>query len=359
MDEIPASGAPRVSVIIPSAAASELLAACLRSLARHAPKGIPFETIVVLNNATSASEARIQGAFSGVQVLSSSVNLGLAGAGNLGRARSKGELLAILHDDAEIEPGWMEALIESADLHPEAGAIGSKVYFPDGRLQSAGNILWRDGTTSPPWVGPAPDPAAFDELRAVDYCGTSSILVRTATWDAVGGLDERFFPAYYVDVDLCMGVRHVGQVVLYEPRSRIRHHRGASMRNRFRFFVSARNRSLFLEKWERAMDQHEPPAPGSPEAITRALECARAFVPRVVRPNDALAPRTYTMPEVAALERRNLERDLAVNREYVADLSAALEASEERLRAIVRLRWWRLYHRLLPLLRRVAALSRR
>src|SRR5450631_1497794 len=163
MDEIPASGTPRVSVVIPSAATSDLLAACLRSLARHAPAGIPFETIVVLNNATRESEARIYDAFKGVRVVSSSVNLGLAGAGNLGRAHARGELLAILHDDAEIEAGWMEALVETADLHPEAGAIGSKVFFPDGRLQSAGNILWRDGTTSPPWIGPAPDPAAFDE----------------------------------------------------------------------------------------------------------------------------------------------------------------------------------------------------
>src|SRR5262249_11859966 len=156
-------------------------------------------------------------------------NLGLAGAGNRGRALAKGELLVLLHDDAEVEPGWLEALVEAADRHPEAGAIGGKVLFPDGRLQSAGMILWRDATTSPPWTkGTTPDPAAFDRPRAVDYCGTCSLLVRAAVWDAAGGLDERLFPVYFVDVDLAMAIRRMGRVVLYEPRSVIRHHQGAS-----------------------------------------------------------------------------------------------------------------------------------
>lgn len=60
-------------------------------------------------------------------------------------------------------------------------------------------MLWRDATTPP--VGPdAPD--GYLERRPVDYTGSASMLVRAATWDAVGGMGERFFPAYFVDVDL-------------------------------------------------------------------------------------------------------------------------------------------------------------
>ena len=268
---LPSPSAPRVSVIIPAAARPELLYACLRSLAMHGPRRIPFETLVVLNAPASAAEALLAATVTGVRIVSSPVNLGLAGAGNRGRALARGEYLVLLHDDAEVEPGWLEALVAAADAHSKAGAVGGKVLHPDGSLQNAGMILWQDATTAPPWIGPPPPPSAFDRPRAVDYCGTSSLLVRAATWDAVGGLDERFFPAYYVDVDLGMAIRRRGQVVWYEPRSVIRHHRGASGDLRFRLFVTNRNRQLFLDKWASALTEHEPRIENSPAAIERAL----------------------------------------------------------------------------------------
>src|SRR5205823_9873337 len=121
-----------------------LLHACLRSIVRYGPSTIPYETIVVLNEAGDEDASRLSEAAAGVQVISSRVNLGLAGACNRGRDLARGEFLLVLHDDAEVEPGWMEALVQTADSHPQAGAIGGKVLHPDGRLQHAGMIMWRD-----------------------------------------------------------------------------------------------------------------------------------------------------------------------------------------------------------------------
>ena len=364
---LPAPAAPRVSIVIPAAARPELLYACLRSLALHGPRRIPFETLVVLNAPSSAAEALLRETVSGVRIVASPVNLGLAGAGNRGRALARGEYLVILHDDAEIEPGWLEALVAAAEAHPEAGAVGGKVLHPDGSLQNAGMILWRDATTAPPWIGPVPPPSAFDQPRAVDYCGTSSLLVRAATWDAVGGLDERFFPAYYVDVDLAMAIRQRGQVVWYEPRSVIRHHRGASGEMRFRLFVTQRNRRLFLEKWEGALAEHEPRGEeDSAAAVGRALARAEDRAERA-RQSSAAGRRGRSRPpngpafDPARQERLHLERNLALQRAYADHLTAALEAAlaeaaELRARAatldaIERGRWWRLYLRLLPVFR--------
>jgi GT2 family glycosyltransferase len=396
--DLPTSSSPRVSVIIPAAAEPELLRSCLRSLAANGPRAIPFETIVVLNADTAVPEA------AGVHGVRPAVNLGLAGAGNRGRSLARGEYLVLLHDDAEVEPGWLEALVETAERHPEAGAVGGKVLFPDGRLQNAGMILWRDATTSPCWLGEAPPATAFDRLRAVDYCGTSSLLVRAATWDAAGGLDERFYPAYYVDVSLAMAIRQLGQAVLYDPRSRIRHHQGASGSRAFRVFVTQRNRRLFLETWGAALQEHEP-RESSQEAIERAMARAAASAekgralgggPEVRDGGRALDP--------AVQERRHLEKELALQKDWAAHLAASLDEAaaeavrareavaalerelaasrealaresaalaEERrsrvpaaelaelraraatLEAIERGRWWRLYQRLLPLLRRL------
>jgi GT2 family glycosyltransferase len=274
--DLPWSATPRVSVIIPSTTRHELLHACLQSLARFGPATIPFETIVVLSEATPEAETRLRKNASGVQVVSSPINLGFVGAGNRGRALARGELLILLHDDAEIEPGWMEALVETADAHPEAGAIGSKVLYPDGRLQLAGGILWRNGRQSRPWFGKTPPPDAFGRMRAVDWCGSSSLLVRALIWDLIGGLDERFYPLYFVDIDLAMAIRNLGFVVIYQPNSRIRHHLAASSTPSFRDFILHRNRRRLAKKWRAALENHEP-FENSPAAVERALARAEKF----------------------------------------------------------------------------------
>jgi GT2 family glycosyltransferase len=342
---IPRSEAPRVSIVVPSAADPQVLFACLRSLERHLPASIPTETIVVLDGAPEGAAARVEAAAPGVRVVASSVRLGLARSGNRGRRTARGELLALVHDDAEIEPGWLEALVAAADAHPEAGAVGGLVFFPDGTLQGAGGILWRDGETSHSWAGTPPRPDAFDRPRAVDFCASNALLVRAAAWDAAGGLDERFFPAYFVDVDLAMGLREAGWSVLFEPRARNRHRRGASSRKQFRGWVSSRNRASFLAKWREALAAQEPWDGGSAESVARALAGAEERAQRLATGPRRIAsppPGAGTSEEVD--ERRALEQDLALHREYAL-------SREAEIAAMSRLLWWRIYLRLLPVLK--------
>ena len=318
--DLPQSAAPRVSAIIPSSTRLDLLHACLRSLERFGPAAIPYETIVVLNEATPEAEIQLRETATGIQVVSSPVNLGLAGAGNRGRALARGEFLILLHDDAEIEPGWMESLVETADAHPEAGAIGGKVLHPDGRLQWAGGILWRTAITSRPWVGEAPPPTAFDRLRAVDFCGTSSLLIRAALWDFIGGLDEQFYPAYYVDVDLAMAIRKLGFVVLYQPNSRIRHHQAASSDSGFKEFLMDRNQLLCVEKWSAALENHEPYEGGSPAAVERALTRAEIFADRCRRVGSRTIENLVQPKTLNAVEQqsRHIEKSRALQEAFAA-----------------------------------------
>ncbi len=321
--ELRRSSSPRVSIIIPASSVSPLLFACLRSLERFAPRDIPYETIVVLNRSSGEEAARVWAEVTGVEVVWSPINLGLAGAGNRGRSLARGDLIVLLHDDAEIEAGWLEALVQTADSHPEAGAIGGKVLYPDGFLQDAGQILWRDASTSPPWIskipGEAPPPEAFDRLRAVDYCGTSSLLIKTSAWDAVGGLDERFYPVYYVDVNLGMALRREGWVVLYQPGSRIRHHRGASTSNVFRSWVSERNRRRFVEKWASELEAHEPP-PLTDAAIRRAMAGAEAFAEACRGRSPVLSPAPLRRPpfDAAKQEQSVRKENRRIQRAYTA-----------------------------------------
>jgi len=273
---VPRSDDPRVSIIIPSSTRTDLLYPCLESLVRSGPRHIPYETIVVLNETDAAAASALREAVRGVEFVRSPVNLGVAGAANLGRSLARGEYLVLLHDDATVLPGWMEALVEAADAHPEAGAVGSQVLNPDGSLQNIGAILWQDGQTSPRWAGKAPPATAFDRIEAADYCGTASLLVRASACDAIGGLDEATYPAYYVDVDLCLSLRQIGAVVLCQPKSQIHHHRSASTHRGFRDFIALRNRARLKQKWAAALEQQEPFDDNSPASIARAVARAQA-----------------------------------------------------------------------------------
>lgn len=322
---------PLVSIIIPSAADPKHLLACLRSLENHMPADLTFEVIAVLNSNNDYNAVLTRSSIE-VRAIGASTNLGLAGAGNRARANARGNYLVLLHDDSQIERGWIEALLDAAESHPEAGAIGGKVLSPDGKLQGAGMILWRDGTTSPPWLGAVPSADRFAVPRAVDYIGTSSLMIRAHTWDVVGGLDEQFYPLYYVDVDLAMKIRRQGQIVLYEPRSRTRHHQGASGDLRWRWFVTHRNRNKFLEKWGTALDGQEVRSEGSQESIDSAMRRAEMFMARVQAEKSA-APGPSGHANVGsfdriAQERRSLLLGLGLYRDYADTLEHELETEE-------------------------------
>lgn len=330
MIHLPPAEAPRVSVIIVSTGGFDLVAAALRSIARFGPATIPFETIVVLNEPAPDMQARLDALVSGPLFVRSPVNLGIAGAGNLGRSLARGEFLLLFHDDSEAEPGWMEALVTAADEHPEAGAVGGKVLNPDGTLQHAGWIIWRDGRVSLPWFGDPPPATAFDQRCAADFCGSSSLLVRADAWDAIGGLEEDFYPAYCVDVDLGMALRNVGYIVLYEPASRTRHRKGASTSSELKRFAKRRNREAFVKKWRTGLEAHEP-REHTQAALDLATRRALAFAETCRRAGPPKRPAADRRPiDAAAHERKHCEKDREFQKAFIAHLTQALAKSERR-----------------------------
>lgn len=128
----------RASIVVVSSVNAAGLDRCLRSIDRLDPDEVSFETIVILNGARDDVRAIAHGWGDGITVVESLVNRGLAGGCNLGRTLARGEFVVLLHDDAEAQAGWLSELVRCADEHPEAGAVGSRVLYPDGRLQLAG-----------------------------------------------------------------------------------------------------------------------------------------------------------------------------------------------------------------------------
>ncbi len=321
---LPDAAQPEVSLLIPTTNQAEALECCLRSLSEHLPQHIPCEVIVVLNDATPAVRSVVERQFTGLHVLSSAANLGVAGGYNFARTIARGRFLLLLHDDVEIGPGWLEPLLATAKSHPTAGAIGSRVLNPDGTPQRDGSLLWSNGTTSPCTApdhgGPCP----------VDYTGTCATLVRAALWDALGGMDEQIYPAYYVDVDLCTGLRHLGFATLCEPSSTLRHRAGASSSLDFRAFICARNQQYFVTKWAGFLTQYEPWSPDDPEAATRrALARARSDAAAGSEARPLPAPPPSADP--ATRETRHFKMMQILEKEWSTHLGVSLAATREEL----------------------------
>ena len=250
---------PRVSVIVPCYNAAAYLPAALASLLAQRPA--VWEVIVIDDGSSDATAVEVP-RLGGVRFHKNPENLGFIGACNAGAALARGKYLFFLNNDTAVQPGWLEPLLASFDQFERVGLVGSKLIYPDGRLQEAGGIVFNDGSGWNYGRFDHPDDPRYDYPREADYCSGAAILIEKALFDRFGGFDSRYKPAYYEDTDLAFKVRDAGLRVIYQPASKVVHFEGISSGTDItsgtkRFQVI--NQGKFLERWAQAlMRQPEP-----------------------------------------------------------------------------------------------------
>jgi GT2 family glycosyltransferase len=322
-------GAPRASIVVATTRDGTRLERCLDALERST-RGLPHQLVLVLSGADD-DVREVAAARTTATIVSSDVNLGFAGASNLGRRAASSDAIVLLHDDVEVEDGWLGALLAAAEHHPSAGIIGGRVLRPDGRIQCVGSVMFADGTSSFVGYGAARDDPFVAVERSVDYTTSCCALVRAAAWDAVGGMDEHFFPAGYADADFAFAVRRAGWDVRVAPAAVVSHSGGSTLPEGFKQWVHTRNRERFVDRWRDHLATQQLPGDGGSEAIAHALERARARALRLGRPSTEVAPTDGRAIDPATLP----ARENALMREYVAELEAG---DRRRARELERVR---------------------
>src|SRR6266511_2167538 len=248
-----------VSTIIPVFNQLEYTQACLASL-QAVQEQPPFEVIVVDDCSTDGT-SEVIAQIRGVVYLRNDSNSGFIASCNAGAKTARGKYLIFLNNDTLVKPGWLTALLDTFKEELRVGIVGSKLLYPDGRLQEAGGIIWKDASG---WnYGRFDDPGKpeYNYLRDVDYCSAAALMVPKALFESAGGFDPRYAPGYYEDTDLAFKVRQAGYRVLYQPLSEVIHYEGATGGTDISTGTKKHqeiNRATFAEAWAAELKTKPP-----------------------------------------------------------------------------------------------------
>lgn len=147
---------------------------------------------------------------------------------NLGAEEAKGEFLYFLNNDTLIKDYSIDELFNTFLNLKNVGLVGSKLIYPNNKLQEAGGIIWNDASGWNYGNGKDKDHINFNYARDVDYCSGASIMIPKQLFLELGMFDNYFAPAYYEDTDLAFKVREKNLRVIYQPLSEVIHFEGVT-----------------------------------------------------------------------------------------------------------------------------------
>ncbi|HEX9641488.1 MAG TPA: glycosyltransferase family 2 protein [Candidatus Krumholzibacteria bacterium] len=200
--------------------------ACLRSLSRLNPSD--HELLFVDNGSSDGSEAAVRAAFPMVQVLQTGSNLGFAGGNNTGIrwALERGaDHVLLLNNDTEVEPDFLDQMLECANEDPKIGIVGAAIAYFDRpeRLWAFGGGRFDVATG---WVRHVQRPLEDAALRTRGtlhfYITGCAMLLSRELLETVGGLDTGYFH-FCEDVDLCLRAEAAGFRCAVAPAARLVH----------------------------------------------------------------------------------------------------------------------------------------
>jgi GT2 family glycosyltransferase len=204
----------------------------------------PCEVIVVDNASTDGTAAWLDAEYSEVRIIRNASNLGYAGANNVGFEKARGEFIAVLNPDTEVDADWLTELIDAMQADSSIGLATPKLLQMDrpNRINACGNEVTPMGLTF--CRGLDEHAAEFPSPEIVSAVSGAAFVIRREVLRQIGPFDESFF-MYFEDTDLSLRAQLAGFKCLYVPRAVVRHQYRFKLSPR-KCFYQERNRYLTL-----------------------------------------------------------------------------------------------------------------
>lgn len=236
---------PAVTAVVLNYNGRELLDVILPSLAGQT---YPSLSVTVLDNGSGDGSAEhVRERWPDVQVVALPENVGVAAALNRGLESVETDLVALLNNDIELDPCWLEELVAHLLADPQAASSSGKMLRFDRRdvIDAAGDGMRWSSAAFNRGAG-EPDRGQFDRPEPVFSACAGAALYRRSAFEDVGPFDEDFF-AYLEDIDWSLRAQLRGYSSRYVPTAVAYHMRGATTggaRNRYR--VMQRRNQIWL-----------------------------------------------------------------------------------------------------------------
>lgn len=223
-----------LSIIIVNRNTCTLLADCIRSVITFT-QDLDYEIIVVDNASTDGSVTMLRSDFPGVRVIENDENRGFAAANNQGLDLTIGEFILLLNSDTVVTDNAITRMVDFMRQHPEIGAVGPQLRYPDGRIQPSCRMFPSLATQLFESTGLSrllPRHRLFgkyrmsgwphDTIREVDQIMGAALMLRRQVVGQIGKMDEHYF-FYFEEVDWCFQVKKHGWQIVFYPGAKIIH----------------------------------------------------------------------------------------------------------------------------------------
>lgn len=228
----------KLSIIIPSFNGKELLRDCLRSIYTNRPP-FDFEVIVQDDLSDDGSANIVREEFPQAKVFENSKKGFFAETCNNGVRRATGEYIMILGQDTKFIDNTLEKLISFIDNDNTVGAITPRLLYADLKPQyrvrgfpTLKNLFLQILVD----IHLLPKKLSYYKLLNFDFGKTQEIdqpsadalVIRKNIFQNLGGFDEKNFPSYFNDVDLCYRTKKAGYKIYYLADTKVIHLEGQS-----------------------------------------------------------------------------------------------------------------------------------
>jgi O-antigen biosynthesis protein len=229
-----------VTILVPTKNRADLLEKCIASIERTVDPA--FVQLLVMDDfsdepATRRYLAELQSnsrlSCSVIQPRTRSAEFNFSKLINDGVAQVTTPLVLLLNNDTEaLEAGWLEDMVGWMSVDG-VGAVGAKLFYPDGTIQHAGVIVGSHGGLAEHVFHRLPkDVIGFNFLthtaRNVTAVTAACMLTSKSAFESVNGFDEQSFGMEYNDVDYCLRLGQLGKRIVFTPQAELLHHCGES-----------------------------------------------------------------------------------------------------------------------------------